>query len=116
MSGIAAVLHLDGSPVPQAEIERVGNVLKPYGPDRQKLLIRESAGFVFCPHQFTPEDALERQPLMLANRFVLLFDGRIDNREELGANLAIDVSELGTLADGTIALRLFHRWGERSFE
>src|SRR5690349_17022742 len=110
MSGIAAVLHLDGSTVPQAEIERVCNVLRPYGPDRQKVLVRGSAAFAFCLHQFTPEDAFERQPLVLANRFVLLFDGRIDNREELGTSLGIDALELGILPDSMIALHLFDRW------
>ena len=58
MSGIAAVLHLDGSAVPQSEVERMANVLKPYGPDRQKILVRGNAAFVFCLHQLTPEDLL----------------------------------------------------------
>src|SRR5690349_14525080 len=116
MSGIAAILHLDGSIVPESDIQRVCNVLKRYGPDRQKILIRESAAFAFCLHRFTPEDTSERQPLILANRFVMLFDGRIDNREELGASLALNESELHMLADGTIALRVFERWGERGFE
>ena len=83
MSGIAAVLNLDGSAVPQSEVERMANVLKPYGPDRQKTLVRGNAAFVFCLHHLTPEDLFERQPLLFANRFVMLFDGRIDNRSEL---------------------------------
>ena len=56
MSGIAAVLNLDGSAVPRSEVERMANVLKPYGPDRQKILMRGNAAFVFCLHQLTPED------------------------------------------------------------
>ena len=116
MSGIAAVFHFDGSAVPQHEIERVGNVLKPYGPDRQKILTRGSAAFAFCLHRLTPEDNLERQPLLLANRFVLLFDGRIDNREELGDSLGVPASELRTLPDGAIALGLFDRCGAGGFE
>src|SRR5262245_43390374 len=116
VSGIAAVFHFDGSTVPQPEIERVGNVLKAYGPDRQKILTRGCAAFAFCLHCFTAEDSLERQPLLLANRFVLLFDGRIDNREELGDALGIQASELGTLSDGALALELFDRWSSRGFE
>jgi asparagine synthase (glutamine-hydrolysing) len=116
VSGIAAILNLDGSAVSQSEVERMANVLKPYGPDRQKILTRRSAAFVFCLHQLTPEDLFERQPLLLANRFVMLFDGRIDNRSELGGTLGIGAHELHLLPDSMIALRLFDRWGERAFE
>jgi asparagine synthase (glutamine-hydrolysing) len=116
MSGIAAVLSLDGSPVPQSEVERIANVLKPFGPDRQKTLVRGAAAFVFSLHLLTPEDLFDRQPLVFANRFVLLFDGRIDNRAELGETLGIATSELPSVPDSAIALRVFDRWGERAFE
>jgi asparagine synthase (glutamine-hydrolysing) len=116
MSGIAAVLHLDGSAVRQSEVERMANVLKPYGPDRQRILARGNAAFAFCLHQLTPEDLLERQPLLFANRFVMLFDGRIDNRTEVGEALGMAASESQSIPDSMIALRLFERWGERAFE
>src|SRR5262249_34098578 len=109
-------MSLDGSAVPESEIERMANVLKPYGPDRQKILMRGGAAFVFCLHQLTPEDLFERQPLLLADRFVILFDGRIDNRSELGEALGIGMPELHSMPDSMIALRLFDRWGERAFE
>jgi asparagine synthase (glutamine-hydrolysing) len=116
VSGIGAVLSLDGSIVPHSEIQRLVNVLKPYGPDRQKILTRGSAAFVFCLHHLTPEDLFESQPLVLGNRFIILFDGRIDNRSELGKTLGMAVSELHSTPDSMIALRLFDRWGERAFE
>ena len=43
----------------------MANVLKPYGPDRQKTLTRGNAAFAFCLHNLTPEDLFERQPLLL---------------------------------------------------
>ena len=46
----------------------------------------------------------------------MLFDGRIDNRSELGNILGISTSELHSMPDSMIALRLFDRWGERAFE
>ena len=116
MGGIAAVLHLDGSTVPKSEVERMANVLKPYGPDQQKILMRGNAAFVFCLHRLTPEDLFERQPLLFGNRFVMLFDGRIDNRPELGHALGIAASELHSLPDSMIAMRLFDNCGERAFE
>ena len=116
MSGIAAVVSLDGSGVPRSDVERMANVLKPHGPDCQKILSLSNAAFVFCLHKFTPEDNFEVQPLFLAKRFVMLFDGRIDNRSELGNILGMSVSELNATPDSTIAIRLFARWGERAFE
>ena len=116
MSGIAAVVSLDGSGIPRTDVERMANVLTPYGPDRQKILMRRNAVFVFCLHKLTPEDTFEVQPLCLADRFVMLFDGRIDNRSELGNVLGISTSELNSVPDSMIALRLFDRWGERAFE
>jgi asparagine synthase (glutamine-hydrolysing) len=116
MSGIAAILNLDGAAVPGSEIERMRNVLKPYGPDRQKILMRRNAAFVFCLHQLTPEDLFEQQPLLFADRFVMLFDGRIDNRAELGTSLGISASDLHSMPDSAIALRLFDRWEEGAFE
>jgi asparagine synthase (glutamine-hydrolysing) len=116
VSGIAAILNLDGSPVSQSEVARAANVLKQYGPHRQKTLVRSNAAFVFCLHQLTPEDLFEQQPLVHANRFVMLFDGRIDNRNELGDILNITANDLHLMPDSMIALRLFDRWSERAFE
>jgi asparagine synthase (glutamine-hydrolysing) len=116
VSGIAVVMSLNGSGVPRSEVERIASVLKPYGPDWQKILTRGNAAFVFCLHQLTPEDSLELQPLRLDDRFVMLFDGRIDNRSELSEMLGISASELRSMPDSMLALRLFDRWGERAFE
>src|SRR5262245_4252511 len=116
MSGIAAIVSLDGSGIPRSDVERAAIVLKPYGLDQQKILTRRNAAFVFCLDKSTPEDSFEAQPLLLADRFVMLFDGRIDNRSDLGNILGISTNELRSLPDSMIALRLFDRWGERAFE
>src|SRR5262249_42314743 len=102
MSGIAAIMSLDGSSLHRSDIERVANILKPHGPDRQKILVRGNAAFLFCLLKLTPEDNFESQPLIFANRFVLLFDGRIDNRYELGQSLGISTSELHSTPDSVI--------------
>src|SRR3974390_1780705 len=105
VSGIAAVLNFDGSAVLQSEVERVANVLKPYGPDQQKMLRRGNLAFVVCLHHLTPAVLFERQPLECANRFIMLFDGRIDNRSELSDFLGIATPELQSMPDSMIALR-----------
>ena len=115
MSGIAAVVSLDRSGIPEFDVERMANVLKKYGPDRQKILKRGNAVFLFCLQGHTPEHALESQPVVLDDRFVLLFDGRIDNRCELGNALGIVATELHSTADSVLAVRSFARWGEGAF-
>jgi asparagine synthase (glutamine-hydrolysing) len=94
----------------------LANVLKPYGPDRQKTILLGNAAFVSCLHHLTPEDVFERQPLLVANRFIFLFDGRIDNRSELGETLGIAAPDLALMSDSVIVSRLFDRWGDRAFE
>src|SRR4029079_17321095 len=50
------------------------------------------------------------------NRFVMLFDGRIDNRAELCEALGIAASEVSSMPDSMIALRVYKDWGEEKFE
>src|SRR6516165_7339970 len=99
MSAIAAVVSLDGSAVPRSEVERMANVLKPYGPDRQKILTRGNAAFISCLHKVTPEDSFELQPILFADRLVMLFDGRIDNRSELGNIVGVSTSAMHSMSD-----------------
>jgi asparagine synthase (glutamine-hydrolysing) len=116
VSGIGAIFGFDGATVRRADIERMANVLKQYGPDRQKILIRGNVACAFCLHQLTPEDLFEQQPIFFANRFIVLFDGRIDNRSELGAALGLSESDLRSMPDSMIAVRMFDVWGESFFE
>ncbi len=115
LSGIGAVFSFDGSPIPSADVERMRNVLAPYGPDRQRIVVRSGSAFVACIHQLTPEDSLEQQPLLVEDRFVALFDGRLDNREELAAALGISGGDLSAMSDSVLAFRAWSRWQEKAF-
>jgi asparagine synthase (glutamine-hydrolysing) len=116
VSGIGAIVSLDGSGLHRSDIERMANVLRPYGPDQQRILIRRNAAFAFCLNKLTTEDNFEVQPLLIANRFVTLFDGRIDNRSELSKILGMTASELRSTPDSMLAFRLFDRLGSLAFE
>jgi len=116
MSGIAAVLHLDGSVVAPSGVERMQNVLKSHGRDRQRLLRRGNAAFVACTRYLTPEDVFDHQPLVMGQRYVALFDGRLDNREELAAALGITKDKLSTMPDSVLVFLLFDRWGRSAFQ
>jgi len=56
-----------------------------------------------------PEDAFDRQPITKSDRFMLVADIRLDNRDELLRDLGIAVAEL---ADSDILLQAWTRWKE----
>jgi asparagine synthase (glutamine-hydrolysing) len=65
----------------------------------------------------TPEEVGERQPLRLDGLpFTLVFDGRLDNREELFAALSISAEEGRSLSDAALTLRAYAAWGEHCVE
>lgn len=54
----------------------------------------------------TPEESGERQPLVdPAGRFALLFDGRLDNREELARELGVSGEDAARSSDAALVLR-----------
>lgn len=57
---------------------------------------------------FTAEDRWERQPLA-GGRTVLMFDGRLDNREELAEALGIGIAGV---PDSGVVLAALERWGD----
>jgi asparagine synthase (glutamine-hydrolysing) len=65
----------------------------------------------------TPEEVGEYQPLKLSDLpFRIVFDGRIDNRDELFAMLGISGASGKSLSDAALALHAYARWGEDCFK
>ena len=111
MTAIAGIVRHDQGVVDKGVLERMLNVLTPYGTDAQHCRSLGSAGFVRTLLRSTPEDALDHQPCVDADSgWTLVFDGRIDNREELAAALGLDAERLRTLADSELALHAWARW------
>lgn len=65
------------------------------------------------PYAATPESASESQPLR-DNHSVLLYDGRVDNREDLAH--ALGRPQLTNASDGQILQAAFAAWGARLTE
>lgn len=113
MSAIAGLVHFDQRRPDHATIERMQSVLAPYGPDAQ---MARSAGHVAVLRTLlrsTPEDSLDAQPLNhQASGLMMVFDGRLDNRDELITSLGLRPGEARTLADSDLVFRACLRWGE----
>ena len=111
MTAIAGLIRFDNAPIDRAILERMVNLLQPYGRDAQHTRCEPRAAFLRTLLRITPEDRLDHQPLWHAeSRTLCLFDGRLDNREELAQALGIAPAELHLMADSAVALHACLRW------
>lgn len=110
MSGIALIFRRDGGGPAAGAHEAMLDALAHCGGDgRASVLL----GSVLLGHQHawrTPEEVGERQPLVdSGGRWVVAFDGRLDNRGRLAAELGI---EAAGSSDARLVLAAYERWGE----
>jgi asparagine synthase (glutamine-hydrolysing) len=62
-----------------------------------------------------PEDSFETAPISGGGgRWTLVADLRLDNRDELGAELGLSSESLARLADSAVAMRAVERWEEQA--
>lgn len=106
MSAIAGIIHFDGQPPDASVIKRMQAILTPYGRDSQNHILVGNAAFSRVLLRTTPEDSFDSQPLNHGSRgAILLFDGRLDNRDELADRLSIDAASRRTMADSQIVMQ-----------
>lgn len=77
----------------------------------QQKRITETAGLLFAGYYFVPEDRYQRQPVSLPDGRMFLSGGRLDNRDELAADLDLDKAAVRETADSTIAAKAWQKWG-----
>jgi len=87
MSGIVGMWNLDGCPVDPALLAKLSAPLAHRGPDGEGRWIGGPVGFACQNFWVTPESVGETQPLVHSSGVVVVFDGRLDNRDELLALL-----------------------------
>lgn len=116
MSAVAGLIHYNSDkPVDRATTERLLSIITPYGKDAQNSWVGSGAVLMRSLLRTTPEDRLDRQPVVSPDSGrVTIFDGRLDNREELAAALELDSTSLRLMADGTLAARAIDAWHERA--
>lgn len=111
MSGIAGIWHPDGRPLDPDALERMSAALAHRG-ERQGVWTDGDLGFACWLRPTTPEAADEEQPLVGAEAAVV-FDGRLDDREALLADLP---GFHRHRPDPEIILAAWGRWGEAAVE
>ena len=75
--------NLDGQSVDPDYIRKVRTLFAPYAPDSTSLCVKSSYFLLYGPFHTTTEARLERQPATSPAGTCTVWDGRLDNRNEL---------------------------------
>jgi asparagine synthase (glutamine-hydrolysing) len=111
MSGFCGLWHLDGRPVDRDAVERLSATMAHRGPDDSGVWSSGAVGFACRLLRVAPEAVTERQPVADDDGNVLVFDGRLDNRDDLlAACSSADVSRHSP--DSALVLAAWRTWGE----
>ena len=113
MSFIAGIMNLDGAPADTGLIRKLADTMSARGPDERRYW---SAGSVALGHGMlstTPESLDEHQPLLSSDGMLaLVWDGRLDNRDDLRRALIAAGAVLRTRSDAEFVLQSYAVWGE----
>lgn len=113
MSSLAGVWNFNGQPVDRGLLERFRLAMGQDASENQHLHTSGSASLIYQAFHTTAESRLERQPYLSPSGLFITWDGRLDNRQDLLAELSGSVSRPHTDVD--IFAAAFERWGSDCF-
>src|ERR1700733_2642971 len=105
--------NLDGRPVDSRYLERVATSIAPYGPDGGSSYNDKNISILYRGFHTTKESRLEAQPHVSASGDVITWDGRLDNRADLIAEMRDSMT--GNSADVAIVGAAYEKWGTICF-
>jgi len=98
MSVQFGIWNVDGKPVDQKSLADMSQQLSDYGPDGESIYLNGTVGILFKSFHTTAESRHEHQPYVSGSGKIVIWDGRLDNRDELisqvGAHLRNDRTDL----------------------
>ncbi len=113
MSGIIGLWNLDGRPVEKEVLARMSQMLAHRGPDGERLWVQGSVGLACQLLRVTPEARTEIQPLIHSSGVALVFDGRLDNRDDLLRILRPEQGISPASPDPALVLAAYEVFGDR---
>jgi asparagine synthase (glutamine-hydrolysing) len=113
MSVQAGIWNFNGAPVKHEVLLKISDLTAEFGTDGQDIYHAGSIGMLYRAFHTTPESYLERQPYTFANGKVITWDGRLDNRDDLARELAVEMTA-GT-TDLAIVAAGYERFGCECF-
>ncbi len=112
MSGLVGVWNLDGQPVAASLLARLSATLAHRGPDGEGHWIQGPVGLACQQFRVTPESAHETQPVADASGAAVIFDGRLDNRQDVLDRLDVSAGVSAQSGDAALVLAAYHQAGE----
>jgi asparagine synthase (glutamine-hydrolysing) len=110
MSALGGILYFDGRDIDKRLLNALGQALEPWGPDGGREESVGSVGMAYRAFHTNRESRMETQPSRSVYGHLLVWDGRLDNREDL---LCLLQSELcGDQTDAAIVMASYLKWGE----
>jgi asparagine synthase (glutamine-hydrolysing) len=120
VSGFAAVVNFDGSPVDRQLLDRMASYLSFRGPDGQRVWVggwNRNVGLVHARFATTYEEERERQPLTVDGNAWIAGHIRVDARDELWNRLAgKERQDVRQATDAELVLHAYAASGHRSLE
>jgi asparagine synthase (glutamine-hydrolysing) len=105
--------NFDGQTVDRRLFSRFNESVREQGPDGNFCWINGEVALLYRPFHTTAESRREKQPYQSRREFLFMWDGRLDNRDELIADLRGDLEPEST--DVAIVAAAFDRWETNSF-
>lgn len=112
MSGLVGLWNLDGRPLEEGILSKLSAALAHRGPDGEGVWQQGPVGLACQLFKVTPEAAQETQPLVHPSGAVVVFDGRLDNRDELLRDLKGSPNLTRQSPDPVLVLAAYETFGE----
>jgi asparagine synthase (glutamine-hydrolysing) len=113
MSALAGLVRFDGGSADPDTVSRMIDCVEHRGPDWRGVWSAGAGGAAslgYCCRRSGPAQPLDEQPIIDPfTGSALVFDGRLDNRRELGRVLA--VADVDLRSDAQLVLASYARWG-----
>lgn len=111
MTQFFGIYHKQCASIPKEWIDSMQQASSKWPCDRSNSLSLQKACFACQQHFATPESPYAIQPFQLDHHpYILLFSGRLDNRQTLAQQLNITIDN--RLSDETLVLLGYHHWRE----
>jgi asparagine synthase (glutamine-hydrolysing) len=113
MSVQAGIWNFDRKPVDRRLIATLSDSLRQQGPDGESSHVDGPIALLYRPFHTTAQSRRENQPYVSRRGFVFTWDGRLDNHDDLAADLRADLGAQAT--DVAIVASAFERWENDCF-
>lgn len=105
--------NFDGKPVDAHDLDEVRPLLAAYGPDDERYVCRGNVGILYRAFHTTKESRRKRQPYLSKSGVIIIWDGRLDNRQALIERVGGELSP--DSADIEIVAAAYDHWGTDAF-